>query len=421
MWQQFVVFMLLAAHHRILRGSWEVLLLQAQQISSDMCTPDRYLPLNFSSGGLIMQPAKCRTMTIPLRVHPQMRVTMAPKRTMDLGQKLLQPPVILPRACQMPGSTQATGSADATQAPSYEDQRVRSLLWATLSDAFCRLRKGAWCDGMDKCFLGFIHDVHLVGSPGFTPGLLCSMLLLDCLDRIFLALARVPVWVRACLGQCGIGSPTAGRRQRAILTAFIVLYQCGLCTATAEHLRAPDRASGTQGVQCLSIAGHTAHRAIATPCRSRNPVLPVHLHPRDSPQEKPLVLGRDYAGRARAGSPSAGVFQQGCPSVGLENRERLVDTDLADCVDGPTLLELVPTGDKLWAWFNAATLVETLEEHFDGVPPSGCRGAFTEVRQQVLLVEAIPLSAFQCQALSLNDLLPGSSDHYQRPEELWTG
>ena len=36
------------------------------------------------------------------------------------------------------GSTQATGSADATQAPSYEDQRVRSLLRATLSDAFCR-------------------------------------------------------------------------------------------------------------------------------------------------------------------------------------------------------------------------------------------------------------------------------------------
>ena len=62
--------------------------------------------------------------------------------------------------------------------------------------------------------------------------------------------------------------------------------------------------------------------------------------------------------------------------------------------------------------------LETLEEHFDGVPPSGCRGAFTEVRQQVSLVEAIPLSAFQCQALSLNDLLPGSSDHYQRPEEL---
>ncbi|CAE7228212.1 SLC38A6 [Symbiodinium microadriaticum] len=34
--------------------------------------------------------------------------------------------------------------------------------------------------------------------------------------------------------------------------------------------------------------------------------------------------------------------------------------------------------DKFWAWFNASTLVETLEEHFAGDPPYGRRGTCTE-------------------------------------------
>ena len=317
------------------------------------------------------------------------------------------------------GSTQAPGGTFTAHALLFENQRVRSLPRVKFSDAFHWLCRGVWYHGMVKCFLGLIHDVHFVGSPGLTPVLLCSMLLLECLDRVFLVLVRVPVWVRAGLGLCGIGSPTAGRRQRVMLTVFLVLYQCDLCTATAEHLHAPAGATCIREVQYLSVEGQAATRAIATPCRSRNPVIPAHPHPRDSLREEPSVLGSAYVGRVqRASRPPNRMPQPSCTTIGPEDSRRPDDADLAECVDGPTLLELVPEGDKFWAWFNASTLVETLEEHFAGDPPYGRRGTCTEVRQQVSLAETIPLSAFQCHALSLNELLPSASSHHQRPEEL---
>ncbi|CAE7848430.1 unnamed protein product [Symbiodinium sp. KB8] len=316
------------------------------------------------------------------------------------------------------GSTQGCGGAAITQTLSCEDQRVGRLRWATLFGAFCRFCKDAWSEGMDTCLPGLMHDVHHVDSPGFTSAFPCNAFLWDCLEHIFLVLVWVPVWVCACLGQCGLGYPTDGRKSRAILTALIVLYQFDLCSATAELTRVPDRTSAPQGVQCLSNVDHSARRVIATPCRSCHPAPPVSMHSCDSSQETPLGLDRASYGRARRdGSSPAEAPRRDRSTVGSADREKSADTDLVDCVNGPTLLEAVPTGDKLWAWFNAVTLIETLEEHFSDVPPQESHGA-TEVRQQISLAEVIPLSAFQGQALSLHDLLPGMSDHYQRPEEL---
>ncbi|CAE7844850.1 unnamed protein product [Symbiodinium necroappetens] len=94
------------------------------------------------------------------------------------------------------------------------------------------------------------------------------------------------------------------------------------------------------------------------------------------------------------------------------------ELDLAGLVDGPTVLDSVLASEKRKAWFNAVALIETLEEHFavaDPAPPPLAPAAMLPL--PIPLSEAVPLSDFQSQALSLRDVLPGMPGS-QRPEEL---
>ena len=104
----------------------------------------------------------------------------------------------------------------------------------------------------------------------------------------------------------------------------------------------------------------------------------------------------------------------------LENRGLTVSVQTADeiaLLEGQTVLDSVSESERAWAYFEAATLVDTLFEHFGNEPlPMQCH-LLPDVKKVVLLEQTLPVTDFQQQALSLLEILSGCPG-IVRPEEL---
>ena len=275
-------------------------------------------------------------------------------------------------------------------------------------------------NGVDMWSPGSQHDVHLVDRPGLTSILLCGILILERLGSMFLEWVHVPVWVCASFRTRRLRLATADRRLRTSMIVLLVFCQCGLCTGAADSPRSTYHGrSGASGV-CASLHSHVSsgpfgpYRAVATPCRSR------HSVPLPSLSSNAQLVHGSQAHLRRCGtyppnpiSPrSEHLPVHDCP---LRSPNEI---DLACLAAGPTLLDSVLVREKRQAWFNAVALLETLEEHFAvAVLASPSVVPVAKVPLPIPLAEAVPLSEFQSQALSLRDVLPGTTGS-QRPEEL---
>ena len=248
------------------------------------------------------------------------------------------------------------------------------------------------------------HDVLPLDSPGLTSVLLYIMSLLCLLGPAFYGTWCAPLWV------CHVFLVWRPSRllHRHPCAAMLGLLLVGLSGSGVEAARVHTEVGGRSAVcnaqrtpthSCLPEV-RPRGRPIATPCRSSagGPPLDASDTWREDFVRPPSSPTRAVSAYARHPEPK--------------------EPDLTSVPDpGLTLLDSVPYQDKLWAWFNAVTLLETLVEHrdeqsrlADGDLPSGHRCPIS-------LENSVPLSDFQGQALELHAIIPSTVCH-QRPEEL---